>query len=619
MPGPTCAAACCSTDWLLASGVGASFAVSFLSVIRGDGPIYFEVGCVILVMTALGRWLEATGRVQAGAALDSLAKLLPDQVRRLEDGQEALVPRESIRVGDQIRVLAGERIPADGRVVRNAGLVDEQVLTGESRPVLKEPGDRILGGTLNLDGDFTIRVTEAGGTATLARVVEMVRRARESKGRYQRLADRAATVFAPTVLVIALGAFGIHWASGSLERGLMAGLAVGLIACPCALGLAAPLAVWSALGNAAGQRVLFRSSEALERLADVAAVRFDKTGTLTTGSASVSHFLCEDAEDESTLLARAATLASASSHALSRAIVDFAKKPEGAESEDRLDVSGIRIVPGMGAVGRSDGSNSPIVLGSRRFLERRGLSLGPAISAAIEDAEGQGLPFSIVGWDDRARGLFVFEERWRPGAREVIRSLGEAGLDVAVLTGDHASRGRAIARQLGVVVEAELLPGDKSAAIERARQRFGPVCMIGDGINDAPALAVSDIGIALGCGTDVSRDAAAVCLMADDLGRIPWSIELARRTRRVIRGNLAWAFGYNSLGVVCAALGLLNPALAATLMVASSTLVILNSLRLNRPFQVGPESIDDVAVPGAKQGRGPVGTEQPQVLEAVAQ
>ena len=458
-----------STDWLLASGVGASFAVSFLSVIRGDGPIYFEVGCVILVMTALGRWLEATGRVQAGAALDSLAKLLPDQVRRLEDGQEALVPRESIRVGDQIRVLAGERIPADGRVVRNAGLVDEQVLTGESRPVLKEPGDRILGGTLNLDGDFTIRVTEAGGTATLARVVEMVRRARESKGRYQRLADRAATVFAPTVLVIALGAFGIHWASGSLERGLMAGLAVGLIACPCALGLAAPLAVWSALGNAAGQRVLFRSSEALERLADVAAVRFDKTGTLTTGSASVSHFLCEDAEDESTLLARAATLASASSHALSRAIVDFAKKPEGAESEDRLDVSGIRIVPGMGAVGRSDGSNSPIVLGSRRFLERRGLSLGPAISAAIEDAEGQGLPFSIVGWDDRARGLFVFEERWRPGAREVIRSLGEAGLDVAVLTGDHASRGRAIARQLGVVVEAELLPGDKSAAIERAR------------------------------------------------------------------------------------------------------------------------------------------------------
>ena len=299
-----------STDWLLATGVGAAFAASFASVFRGEGPIYFEVGCVILLMTTLGRWLEATGRLKAGAALDDLARLLPDRVRRLVDGREESVPREDLRKGDRIRVLPGERFPADGRVVQNASLVDEQVLTGESRPVLKEPGDRILGGTLNLDGDLTIQVTEERGEGTLARVVELVRRARESKGRYQRLADRAAGVFAPAVAGIAVAAFAVHWACGSLERGLWAGLAVGLIACPCALGLAAPLAVWSALGNAASRRVLFRGGESLERLAEVAAVRFDKTGTLTTGIAAVSRFEVEAPDEEPAILARAAALAS---------------------------------------------------------------------------------------------------------------------------------------------------------------------------------------------------------------------------------------------------------------------------------------------------------------------
>ena len=597
-----------STDWLLASGVGAAFAASFLSVFRGEGPIYFEVGCIILVMTALGRWLEATGRLKAGAALDDLAKLLPDQVRRIDVGREEVVARESVRSGDFLRVLAGERFPADGRVADSSGLVDEQVLTGESRPVFKESGDRILGGTLNLDGDLTIEVTETGGEATLARVVELVRRARESRGRYQRLADRAAGVFAPTVTAIAILTFGMHWAYGSMERGLWAGLAVGLIACPCALGLAAPLAVWSALGNAASQRVLFRSGEALERLGEVAAVRFDKTGTLTTGAACVSLFHYDDADEGTTVLANAAILATASSHALSRAIVAFAKG-RASEILHGEEVSEIRIIPGLGAVGQLGPSRSPIVLGSRRFLAERGLSLSEGMTKSVEDAEARGLPLSLLGWDGQVRGLFVFEEQWRHGVLAVIRAIRAAGLDVAVLTGDHASRGRSIARQLGVTVAAELLPVNKSADIEQAKRTIGPVCMIGDGINDAPALAASDVGIALGCGTDVSRDSASVCLMADDLTRIPWSLELSRRTRRVIRGNLAWAFGYNSVGVLCAALGWLNPALAAALMVVSSSLVIVNSLRLGRPFEIALE--DDEPAPR----REPV---QPQFLEVAA-
>ncbi len=366
---------------------------------RGEGPIYFEVGCVILLMTTLGRWLEATGRLKAGAALDDLARLLPDRVRRLVDGREESVPREDLRKGDRIRVLPGERFPADGRVVQNAGLVDEQVLTGESRPVFKELGDRILGGTLDLDGDLTIEVTEERGEGTLARVVELVRRARESKGRYQRLADRAAGVFAPAVAGIAVAAFAVHWACGSLERGLWSGLAVGLIACPCALGLAAPLAVWSALGNAASRRVLFRGGESLERLAEVAAVRFDKTGTLTTGIAAVSRFEVEAPDEEPAILARAAALASASPHALSRAIAEYVEVDRGAAS-DGVEISEVRVVPGLGAVGRLDLSDSPIVLGSRRFLAERGLALGPRLAEAVADAEARGVPAGArrLGW-----------------------------------------------------------------------------------------------------------------------------------------------------------------------------------------------------------------------------
>ena len=598
-----------STDWLLATGVGASFAASFLSVFRGEGPIYFEVGCVILLMTTLGRWLEATGRLKAGAALDDLARLLPDRVRRLADGREEWIPRDDLRPGDRIRVLPGERFPADGRIADNAGLVDEQVLTGESRPTFKEPGDRILGGTLDLDGDITVEVTESRGEGTLARVVELVRRARESKGRYQRLAERTAGVFAPAVTAIAVGAFAIHWAFGSLERGLWAGLAVGLIACPCALGLAAPLAVWSALGLAASRRVLFRGGEALERLAEVAAVRFDKTGTLTTGVAAVSRFEAEDPAEESAILAQAAALASASPHALSRAIVEFFEADMAAH--DGVEISEVRVVPGLGAVGRLRRSGCSIVLGSRRFLDERGLALGPRLTAAVAEAESAGLPLALAGWEGRARGLFVFDEQWRADAPAVIRWLGTAGLDVAVLTGDHAARGRAIEQVLGVPVEATLLPADKAAAIELVRRTVGPVCMVGDGVNDAPALAASDVGIALGCGTDVSRDSAAICLMGDDLAAIPWSIELARRTRRVIRGNLAWAFGYNSLGVACAAVGWLNPALAAALMVASSTLVVVNSLRLGRPFEVplGGRALFE-------QPRASAEAEAPYILEA---
>jgi heavy metal translocating P-type ATPase len=572
-----------STDWLLASGVVASFAFSFLSVMRGQGPIYFEIGCFVLIMTTLGRWLELTGKLKASAALDALTRLLPEQIRRMSNGREESVPLGDLRVGDLLRILPGERFPADGRVESQRGLVDEQVFTGESRPVLKEAGDRILGGTLNLDGDLRIIVTETGQEGTLARVVEMVRQARESRGRYQRLADQVASRFVPLVTAVTIVTFSVHSALGSVERGFWAALSVALIACPCALGLAAPLAIWTALGHAAAQRVLFRSGESLERLAEIVGIRFDKTGTLTTGSPAVSQFFHDRTEPPETIQARAATLAAVSSHAMSRGIVEFAASKR---LDLAADVSDVRAVPGSGLIGVLAHDRMTIILGSRRFAREQQLLMDPLLEQAMDDAETQGLSIAAVGWAGSVRGLFVFEEVWRPGALAVLRSLSRRKLDVAVLTGDHAGRGRAIEQQLAVRVEAELLPAQKVSAIETARLDIGPVCMVGDGINDSPALAASDVGIALGCGTDLSRDSASVCLLEDDLSRIPWCIELACRTRRVIRWNLLWAFGYNSLGVACAALGLLNPALAAFLMVASGTLVTINSLSLARPFEV---------------------------------
>jgi heavy metal translocating P-type ATPase len=604
-----------STDWLLASGVVAAFAFSFLSVIKGDGPIYFEVGCVILVMTTLGRWLEATGKLKAGAALDALARLLPDQVRRVSGGGEQIVRCAEVQLGDLLRVLPGERIPCDGDVVCGAGLMDEQVLTGESQPALKESGDGVLGGTLSLDGVLTIQVRALAEGGTLARMVELVRRARETKGRYQRMADRVAARFVPAVIAVALAAFAVHGASGSLDRGLFAGLAVVLIACPCALGLAAPLAIWSALGNAATQRVLFRSGETLERLAGIAAVRFDKTGTLTTGAAHVGRFQVEHTADTERALSRSAALAAASTHAMARAILEYARSRQ---IEPSTDVADLRIVPGRGVIAGGASAGARMLLGSERFLQEHAVEIGPRTSAAVGDASARGLPFSLIAWDGAARGLFLFDEDWRPSALAVTRWLARSGLEVAILTGDHAARGRFIARELGVRVEAELLPAQKVAAIEQAKRAIGPVCMIGDGINDAPALAASDVGIALRCGTDLSRDSASICLLGDDLSRIPWAFELARRTRRVIQWNLLWAFGYNSVGVACAALGWLNPALAAFLMVASGSLVTINSLRLGRPFEVDCQSTQRPPRPtGPEQMDRLAHARQPAVLETV--
>ncbi len=568
-----------ATDLLIAMGVVAAYVYSAVSVFTGAGHVYFEVACTVLVMVTIGRWLEATGKLRTTAALEALEKLLPEQVRLVQpNGQVAEVATASVRPGDRLRVLAGERIATDGTIDRGCASVTQQLLTGESRPVTKAVGDEVLGGSLNLDGELVVLVTAPANEGSLARLIELVRTARLSKGRYQRLADRVSSWFLEAVLLIACLTFAAHWWWGTTDTAIMAALAVLLISCPCALGLATPMAVWTALGTAAQRGVLFRSGEALERLATIRAVRFDKTGTLTTGTPRVERMVVVEGGHAGDSLVRAIPLARASTHVFSEAIAgEFA---DAVSDQVGPKIGNVSTVSGCGVRATFNGDVAETMLGSVRWLENCGLAMPIVLRNIVEGTRQDGQSVSAVGWDGEIRAVFTFSETVRPEAATAIAACRELGCDVGVLTGDDPARGRLLAEQLGVRVESGLLPEDKLTAIGEARRTLGPVAMIGDGVNDAPALAASDVGIALGCGTDLARESAPVALLADDLGHVPWAIELSRRSVRVMRQNLFWAFAYNGVGIGLAATGWLNPAWAAAAMVVSSLLVVGNSLRL---------------------------------------
>jgi heavy metal translocating P-type ATPase len=564
-----------TTDLLLATGVIAAFAVSIISTLRGVGHVYYEVGCVILVLVTIGRWLEAAGRSQASTALDQLERLVPETVRLRVSGVDIVTPRQQISVGNQLHVIAGERIPVDGRIVLGRGVVDEQFFTGESTPVEKRTGDLLLGGSLNLDGDLLIEVTAPPNAGALGRLVNAVRAARLSKGHYQLLSDAWSQVVFPIISVIALAAFVYHGIRVDWDYGLLTALSVVLIACPCALALATPLAVWTALGTAAKKGVLVRSGSALETLSGIRAIRWDKTGTLTTGKPSVLRLACEDSTERLSIETIAASITDASDHVFSIAIREFLSGVEPLASSVN-----VQTVPGRG-IRTSLDDNQVVLLGAIRWMEDCGLGWGPNLSGVIRDPVTANCPMTAIGYNGRVQGLFLLEETIRPESFETLQDCQRLGLDQAVLTGDRAARAASLAKMFGIPVLAELLPQDKLAAIRAAHEEFGCVAMVGDGLNDAPALAGSDIGVALGCGADVSRDSAGVCLLSSDLRLIPWTYELSRRTVQTIRTNLAWSFGYNSIGVILAACGQLHPAVAAALMVVSSLMVLGNSLRLS--------------------------------------
>jgi heavy metal translocating P-type ATPase len=549
-------------DVLLVAGVAASFVVSVYSVFRDDGPVYFEVGCMVLVLVTLGRWLEATGKARASQSLEALEKLLPEKVAAIQGEREEEKLLRDVAIHDRLRVRAGERIPCDGVLLGPSAHLDEQLLTGESAVRTKEPGDRLFAGTLNLDCDLIYDVTSAPDDGALARLVRMVRQAQLAKGRFEQTADRLARWFLPLVVAVALGTTAYHGLTQGWPTGVLAGLSVVLIACPCALGIATPLAMWTAIGQAARQRVLLQGGEVLERLARVQHLCFDKTGTLTTGTPLVQHVYFAPSADEASLRRWTATLTSASRHVHSRAIAAFL-----GQTGD-LDAT-VQTLPGRGL--RADG---PIYLGSLRWMAELGMSMPDELAQILRRIEAERHAVVCLASSSCVQALFVLVEEWRTELNEVMSELTKANLGLTILSGDPNLR------PLPWEARGGLLPDEKLHFLEDLRRQGKVVAMVGDGINDSPALAASDIGIAMGCGADVARDAAGVCLLDNDLRKIPWTIALAKKTVRVMRQNLAWAFAFNLVGIAFASLGMLNPVLAALAMTLSSLLVLANSLRL---------------------------------------
>lgn len=573
-----------TTDLLILSGVGAAFVSSTFSVWTGEGQIYFEVGCMILVFVTLGRWLEATGKLKSTEALDQLQQLLPEEVLTLNPDQtRGHIPRSSLKIGDRVIVQAGDRIPVDGRILSGQSTVDEQLMTGESWPVHRQTNDVVLGGTLALDGEIIVEVEVLPADGTLPRLVAAVREARERQGNYQRLADRISQVFVPFTFAFAAMVFVWHTSSTNLMSGMLAALSVVLIACPCALGIATPMALWAAVGVAAQRGIVFSSMDSLERLASVRAIRFDKTGTLTTGQPVVKDFYTDNETDEEQIKARVQSLSRTSKHVFSRAI---SQALGNVAIPLKMQTSS---VAGKGVYGVVDGEFQPTALGSEHLMRELDLEVSPQIQMHIEDARRRGLPYVFIGWSGAVRGIFLFEEDLRVAATEMVQACRRRHLDMGVLTGDVQHSAQRIADQLSIPFLSSLTPSDKQAAIASVRNQIGPVALIGDGINDAPALASADVGISLGCGADVSRESATICLVSDDLGQIPWLIDLSRATVNTIRTNLIWAFSYNGLGMLVAATGWLHPAIAAILMVGSSVFVITNSLRLSSAFGIAEQ------------------------------
>ncbi|MDA0659717.1 MAG: cation-translocating P-type ATPase [Planctomycetota bacterium] len=592
-----------TSDGLLFVGVLAAFAVSCLALLNGHPYIYFEVGCVILVFVTLGRWLEATGKLRATLALQSLLTLLPDTVRHICSTGEIVKPLADTTKGDLLRVLAGERVPVDGTVERHAGTLDEQFVTGESLPRTREVGENVYGGTLNLDADLYVRASGTANEGTVQRIVDRVAEAAATKGREQRLADQLTQWFTPAILLVVVATFGGHLHYDGFQSALMAALSVVVIACPCALGIATPLAVWAALSRAAQHQVLFRHGDALSRLARLRACCFDKTGTLSQGSVELTHSLYAPGTVPLQVDSYACQLSLSSNHVLGHAlrkalqprlqVLHPTVSQNHAPSHDDAAIQVLPIIDfeecrtrvgkGILAVERETGER--FVLGSLAFAQQEGLVWHPPQNQRkVLDTT-----HVCVGWRGQVQAVYCFHEELREEAPWVVQELQSDGIAVRILTGDTHRRATIMAQSLGIEVAAELLPEQKLNAINSLRKQYGCVAMVGDGVNDAPALATADIGIALDCGADVSRDSADVCLLGSTLRRLPWVIRLARATRRTIYQNLFWALAYNVIGVGFAAAGNLNPILASVAMVGSSLFVIVNSLRLNS-FEVPPDT-----------------------------
>lgn len=577
---------------LVALGTGAAWAYSVVATFapglmpEGTAQVYYEPAAVIVTLILLGRVLEARAKSRTGAAIERLLSLQAKTARVERNGQTLEISIDDVQRGDRVRVRPGETIPVDGEVVEGESRVDESMLTGEPDPVRRSGGDKVVGGTVNQNGLLVIRATDLGSDAVLAQIVRMVQKAQGAKLPIQALVDRVTAWFVPAVMSIAFVTALIWMIFGpepALSFALVNAVAVLIIACPCAMGLATPTSIMVGTGRGAEAGVLFRGGDALQQLKSVGVVALDKTGTLTEGRPELTDLITLGELDENRLLALAASAEQDSEHPLARAILNAARERdvEFSPAED------FRSESGLGIAAQVQGHR--VLIGTRAWLKQAGIDTAPA-AESIDDLSGRARTPVLIAVDEHLTGVFGIADPIKASTPAAIRALHDLGLQVAMISGDRQATAEAIASELGIdTVIAEVLPDGKVEAVQKLRAEHGRIAFVGDGINDAPALAEADVGIAIGTGTDVAIESADVVLMSGDLGKVPSAIALSRATLRNIRQNLFWAFAYNSAlipvaaGVLYPAFGLLlSPMLAAAAMAASSLFVVGNALRLKR-------------------------------------
>ena len=565
-------------DTLIAIGSGAAWAYSIPGVFKLHHHVYFESAAAICTFVLLGRYMEERAKGKAGEAIRKLIELQPETALRIDaDGSEQEIPIDDVQVGDTLRVRAGDKIPTDGRLIDGQSAIDEAMITGESLPVAKVAGDKVIGGCLNGNGSFTMRVTAVGGDTVLSGIVKLVDHAQGSKLPVQKLADRISARFVPAVGGIAGLTFaGWSLAGAPVSAALAHSVAVLLIACPCALGLATPTAIMVGTGQAARRGIYIRNGEALETAAKLTTVVFDKTGTITEGKPAVTDAFILPGMGEARLAALIGAAEAGSEHFLARALADWSR-PRATQA---LTATVFAAHPGRGVTAEVDGV--AVVIGNAALLGERGIDGAPLAAEAARLAE-QGKTPVFVAVNGRAMAIFAIADQPRPGAREAIALLHRLGLKTVMATGDLEAVASHVAREVGIDrVLARCTPADKLAIVRELQAAGDKVGMIGDGINDAPALAAADVGFAIGGGADIAVESADVTLVGGDIARLAAGIDLSRRTMAIIRQNLFWALGYNVVAIPVAAAGRLNPMIAAAAMAMSSVSVVANSLRLQR-------------------------------------